>query len=180
MYNRLLKDPKLVRSREVMGTCRKLTISDCGKLWYPCGAAARKLGCNESAVICGSGAFCASPGDTMLAAPRCLPIPVRCGQSNNACCPANKDSTTRERWLQDGTTAVPYCTDGKSFCVWNYPDFTDYGLAALSSGAGSRQLFWDGYFQRGYGISRGALLPKHDRSTALRDDPQPSVQVPAL
>ncbi len=77
---------------------------------------------------CAEEDFCASPADTMLGAARCLPLPTRCGQLNNACCPANKDTVIRERSLLDGKSPVPYCTDGASFCLWRYADYAQNGL----------------------------------------------------
>jgi hypothetical protein len=96
--------------------------------------------------------------DTMLGASRCLPLPLRCGVRNNACCPGNKDSLVRERSWQDGTSAVPYCTDGASFCLWQHKDYAQNGLRGLND-QGGKQLVWDGYFQRGYGQSRCMPLP---------------------
>lgn len=142
----------------VTTTRRKMTKADCGKRYYPCGAAARRLGCDEATVQCADGDFCASPADTKLGASRCLPLPPRCGSLNNACCPANKDAVIRERSLLDGTSPVPYCTDGASFCLWRYSDYALNGLQVLNDDGG-KQLIWDGYFQRGYGQSRCAPLP---------------------
>eukprot|EP00878_Enallax_costatus_P019794 GHUV01020897.1.p1 GENE.GHUV01020897.1~~GHUV01020897.1.p1 ORF type:complete len:290 (+),score=15.66 GHUV01020897.1:874-1743(+) len=159
MLNKLSSNPSSVQTTAIMGTCRKLTTADCGKRWAPCGAAARRIGCAEKDLLCSPQDYCASPGDTMLAAPRCLPLPPRCGSRNNGCCPANKDGTTRERWLMDGQTPVPFCTDGLSFCLWKYTDYKTQGLDALNQ-AGSNSLSWDGYFQRGYGTSRCAPLPQ--------------------
>lgn len=159
MFTRLTANPGLVRSGAVMGTCRKLSTATCGKRWYPCGAAARRIGCAEKELLCGPQDYCASPADTMLGAPRCLPLPPRCGSKNNGCCPPNKDGVVRERWLLDPTQPVPYCTDGASFCVWKVEDYKQQGLTPLNSGGGARSLTWDGYFQRGYGTSRCAPLP---------------------
>jgi hypothetical protein len=66
----------------------------------------------------------------------------------------------RERSLNDPTMPVPYCTDGRSFCVWRVTDYRAQGLAALKdSGLGQGTLVYDGYFARGYGVSRCAPLP---------------------
>jgi hypothetical protein len=83
----------------------------------------------------------------MLGASRCLPLPPRCGQRNNACCPANKEGVVRETSLQDQITPVPYCADGASFCVWQFNDYSQSGLKSINA-AGGKQLVWDGYFQR--------------------------------
>ncbi|KAF6251248.1 pyridoxal phosphate-dependent transferase [Scenedesmus sp. NREL 46B-D3] len=153
----------------------KLAPDTCGKRWHPCGAAARRIGCAEKDLLCSPQAgphtlrmpcmlcslqdFCASPADTLLGAPRCLPLPARCGARNNACCPPNKDGAVRERWLMDAATPVPYCTDAGSFCVWRVDDYRQQGLGALNAAGGARTLSWDGYFGRGYGASRCAPLP---------------------
>jgi hypothetical protein len=141
-----------------------MTISDCGKRYYPCGAAARRQGCPEEVVVCsGAGDFCAAPSDTMLGASRCLPLPLRCGQRNNACCPANADgsgSPPRERWNQDGLTPVPYCSDGASMCVWQHKEYAKQGLRILNEAGYSKQLLWDGYFARGYGQNRCLPVPE--------------------
>ena len=151
-------DPK------VMGTCRKLTKADCGKLWRPCGAAAKKLGCADAEAACGAGSFCASPGDTRLGAPRCLPLPPGCGQLGKACCPPNAGlgagGAPRERSYIDQKTAVPYCDDGKSMCVWVWDDFRDHGVAQFPSFEGGTKLPWDGAYERGYGRSRCIPLAK--------------------
>lgn len=139
-------------------TIRNVSKATCGKRFYPCGAAARRLGCEESSVQCSPEDFCASPADTMLGASRCLPLPARCGLRNNACCPANKDSVVRERSLNDPNAAVPTCSDGVSFCLWRHADYGDNGLKVIND-AGGKRLIWDGYFQRGYGLSRCAPLP---------------------
>lgn len=120
----------------VMGTCRKLTTADCGKLWRPCGGAAEKLGCSGDALNCAADAFCASPGDTRLGAPRCLPVPPRCGTVGAACCPGNAGGTVRERWYVDKKTPVPTCNDGKSMCVWSYDDYRDYGTGQFPDSPG--------------------------------------------
>ena len=147
-------DPK------VMGTCRKLTKADCGKLWRPCGAAAAKLGCSAVEAACGAGSFCASPGDTRLGAPRCLPLPPGCGALGKACCPANTDNTVRERSYVDKKTPVPYCTDGRSMCVWAYDDYREHGVAQFPEFEGGSKFKWDGAFERGYGRSRCIPLAK--------------------
>lgn len=143
---------------------RKLTKQDCGKLWMPCGGVAKKLGCQEKQhLLCGAGAFCASPGDTRLGGPRCLPLPSKCGTFDNPCCPANKGGVTPELWIMDNKTPVPYCSDGKSFCVWNFNDFDKQGVANFPNNDPSNPNYrfaWDGYYQRGYGRSRCAPLPK--------------------
>jgi hypothetical protein len=96
--------------------------------------------------------------DTMLGAARCLPLPLRCGLRNNACCPANKDTVVRERSWQDNKSPVPFCSDGLSFCLWKYKDYAANGLQGIND-QGGKQMIWDGYFQRGYGQSRCAPLP---------------------
>lgn len=124
------------------------------KLWNPCGAAARRIGCAESAVGCPAGSFCASPADTGLGAPRCLPLPKNCGRADAPCCPANARRAPVELWIQDNATAVPFCEPG-SFCLWQIRDYRRYGLAALTAQPGSSlDVDWDGYFDRGYGRSR--------------------------
>lgn len=150
--------PTHLHTHLVVADCRKMTAANCGKRFFPCGAAARKEGCEESTVQCGAEDFCASPADTMVGAARCLPLPPRCGARNNACCPPNKDGVVRERYLQDSTIAVPFCTDPASFCLWKYTDFGNNGLE-LFSHAGGKPILWDGYFERGYGQSRCAPLP---------------------
>lgn len=65
----------------------------------------------------------------------------------------------RELWINDNQSAVPYCTDGTSMCVWQHRDFGSYGLRAFLEAGGSRTLLWDGYFARGYGQSRCLPLP---------------------
>jgi hypothetical protein len=142
---------------------RNLTtqLQDCGKRFFPCGAAARRIGCPEAGVQCSNAAedFCAAPSDTMLGASRCLPLPLRCGKRNNACCPGNTGGTTKAVWAQDGVTPIPYCSDNTSFCVWKHQDYTVAGLQILNEAGYGKTLLWDGYFQRGYGQSRCAPLP---------------------
>jgi hypothetical protein len=122
-----------------------MTRADCGKRFYPCGAAARRLGCPEQAVQCsGEGDFCASPSDAMLGAARCLPLPLRCGKRNNACCPANTDARYRELWNQDGRSPVPYCSDEGTMCIWQHKQYATYGLRILNEAAYSKSLVWDG------------------------------------
>jgi hypothetical protein len=121
---------------KVMGACRKLTKADCGKLWRPCGSAAAKLGCAGAELQCGAGAFCGSPGDTRLGAPRCLPLPPGCGAVGKACCPANRDgAVVRERSLID-KAPVPFCTDPGSMCVWDVNDFASYGVGQFPTSQG--------------------------------------------
>ncbi|GBF95794.1 hypothetical protein Rsub_08230 [Raphidocelis subcapitata] len=141
-----------------MGTCRKLTQTDCGKLWRPCGAAASKLGCSGAALQCPQGAFCASPGDTRLGAPRCLPMPANCGKLGSACCPANAEGGARERSFIDGAP-VPTCSDGRSMCVWSSSDYESHGTAQFPQFPGVQPFKWDGAFDRGYGHSRCIELP---------------------
>lgn len=108
--------------------------------------------------MCGAGDFCAAPSDTRLGASRCLPLPERCGTLNNACCPGNKDGKVNEVWLNDNVSAVPYCNDKGSMCVWQHADYARHGLKSLND-AGGKRLLWDGYFDRGYGQSRCVPLP---------------------
>jgi hypothetical protein len=110
--------------------------ADCGRLWRPCGAAASKLGCSGAALNCGAGSFCASPGDTRLGAPRCLPLPAGCGRLGQPCCPANKDGIVRERSFADKSTPVPFCEDGESMCVWANEDFRSYGTGQFPESPG--------------------------------------------
>jgi hypothetical protein len=134
MYSKLSGNHGATSDPRVMGTCKKLSQADCGKAWGPCGAAAAKLGCSNK--NCEGGSYCASPGDTRLGSPRCLPLPSSCGRIGNACCPANKDGSVRERSFVDKSTPVPFCEDGQSFCVWAFEDFDKYGTAQFPTGAG--------------------------------------------
>eukprot|EP00882_Tetradesmus_deserticola_P016032 GHRQ01017100.1.p1 GENE.GHRQ01017100.1~~GHRQ01017100.1.p1 ORF type:complete len:207 (+),score=87.39 GHRQ01017100.1:349-969(+) len=52
MFRQLAANPSLVQAAAVMGTCRKLSEDTCGKRWYPCGAAARRIGCAEKELLC--------------------------------------------------------------------------------------------------------------------------------
>lgn len=119
-----------------MGVCKKFTKADCGKLWRPCGAAAKRLGCAGDALQCGPAAFCASPGDTRLGAPRCLPLPKNCGKLGGPCCPANKDGIVRETSFVDKKTPVPFCNDGSSMCVWAFEDYDKYGTSQFPDSPG--------------------------------------------
>jgi len=136
-YQKLLSDASRTSDASLMGTCKKLTKSDCGKMWRPCGAAASKLGCSGDALKCGAGSFCGSPGDTRLGAPRCLPLPESCGKVGKACCPANKDGIVRERSFIDKKTPVPFCEDGQSMCVWAHEDFANYGTKQFPESPGA-------------------------------------------
>jgi hypothetical protein len=137
-YKTLTADFSKTGDAQVMGTCKKLTKADCGQLWAPCGKAAAKLGCSLTQMQCGAGAFCASPGDTRLGAPRCLPLPTNCGKLGAACCPANKDGIIRERSFIDKKTPVPFCEDGQSMCVWAHEDFAGYGTKQFPESPGER------------------------------------------
>ncbi|KAI8468958.1 MAG: hypothetical protein J3K34DRAFT_425409, partial [Monoraphidium minutum] len=159
-YAAIVKDYAKTADPAVMGSCRKLTKADCGKAWRPCGAAAAKLGCDNKAQGCGAGMFCASPGDTRIGGPRCLPLPPKCGKLGGPCCPANKDGFVRETSFIDKSTPVPFCDDGGSMCVWAYEDYNKYGTAQFPESPGVEPYKWDGLFQRGYGRSRCIPLPK--------------------
>jgi hypothetical protein len=132
MFKLLKLNNSATADAAVMGTCRKLTKADCGKLWRPCGAAAKKLGCDGAALKCddAAAAFCASPGDTRLGGPRCLPLPPDCGKLGSVCCPANVGGSVRERSIgADKGAPVPTCTDGRSMCVWQADDYAAHGTA---------------------------------------------------
>lgn len=142
---------------------RNLTKSDCGKMYKPCGGAAEALGCKGAALICPAGAYCASPGDTRLGAPRCLPLPPGCGKLDGPCCPANTGNKTTETWYVDKSTPVPFCSDGRSACVWQRMDYLQHGTASFPGtdpSVPAEPFEWDGYFERGYGRSRCAPAPK--------------------
>jgi hypothetical protein len=126
----------------------------------PCGAAVKKLGCTK--VNCNSREFfCASPGDTRLGGPRCLPLPPNCGRRDNACCPPNTGGSVRETSIMDRKTAVPWCGESTSLCLWVEEDYRDHGLEALPKFADMEPTIeWDGVFERGYGRSRCAPLPE--------------------
>jgi len=158
-YKKLTADLKATADVKVMGVCKKLTKADCGKLWRPCGSAAQRLGCSGPELQCAADAYCASPGDTRLGAPRCLPLPESCGRLGKACCPANKDGIVRERSFIDKQTPVPFCSDG-AMCVWHHDDYADYGTKQFPTSPGVEPYKWDGLFQRGYGRSRCIPLPK--------------------
>lgn len=138
-----------------MGVCRRLTQADCGQLWRPCGRAAAKLKCSGAKLQCGADAFCASPGDTRLGAPRCLPLPYQCGRLGRPCCPANKGGFVRERSKVDRKTPVPFCHGDESMCVWVFDDFDKHGTAQFpeSPGKGTRVQGWgSGYRVQGSGF----------------------------
>lgn len=168
MYAALKANASLVASTQLMGVCRKLTKADCGKLYGPCGAAAKALKCSGRELACGKGAFCASPGDTRLGEARCLPLPAGCGKLDGPCCPANSrnDGRAVEVSLGDNKTAVPYCTDANSMCVWQHVDYAEHGTASFPASDPSSPPVafpWDGYFARGYGRSRCAPAPPKGR-----------------
>jgi hypothetical protein len=132
----------LLNSTAVMGACLKLTKADCGKLWCPCGAAAKKLGCEGAELQCKDAtAYCASPGDTRMGGARCLPAPAGCGKVGGPCCPANMGGVVKERSLGGGDP-VPYCGGGgnasEAMCLWLDGDYSLHGVSKFPLSPGAR------------------------------------------
>jgi hypothetical protein len=91
---------------------------ECGKPMGPCGTAIPAgVTCDKGPGYCQPGYFCGWEQNTGEPS-KCLPVPAKCGQAGNPCCPSN--TKTPHTSNEDKLKREPYCSDG-STCFFFRP-----------------------------------------------------------